>query len=337
MIQAFTYTLPEDRIAQRPVRPFHDAKLLVTRRENALLLDSTFWKLPEFLRPDDVLVLNESKVINARLRGAVRDVAVEMLLTREAKPGCWQAIGRPLRKLKPGDEIIFPENLRAVYRERVSEREILLEFSAPEPILDVIERVGIPPIPPYIRHGDGDTQDKSDYQTCFAKEKGSIAAPTASLHFTPELLEKIKAAGVQLEFVTLHVGPASFLPLESEGQRPGEEYFRISEMTWTRLQQAKAAGRRILPVGTTTMRALESAAGNPEFRPETLLSTDLFIQPGFTCKMASGLITNFHQPGTTHMLLVQALLGKDLLAASYRHALENQYRFLSYGDGMFLC
>ena len=278
------------------------------------------------------------KVIPARLFGTRKDTGgkVEILLVAEKQPGEWRALGRPLKKLKVGTALLFDGGIEGVVKERLNNQEVLLAFNVNNgaSFNEALASVGTMPIPPYIRNGLGDTNDRLDYQSLFARFDGSVAAPTASLHFTESLLNSLADRGIETCTVTLHVGPASFLPVfkpEDEAvQAPGAESFVFPEDTWELIAKAKQAGRRIIAVGTTMVRALESIAR--EYKGETTL----FITPGFEFKVCSGVITNFHQPGTTHLLLVQAFIGERLLTTSYEYALQNDFRFLSYGDGMLL-
>lgn len=352
--QAFDYNLPVERIAQRPVYPYDRAKLLVIDRGNNSLVDSHFVELPQLLRQGDLLVFNDSRVIPARLLGefAMGRGKVEVLLLRQESKNTWCCLGKPLRKFKPGVKLLFGAGLGATVLERINANQVRLQFEVESSHLkleECLEEVALMPIPPYIRAGLADKQDFQDYQSLFAEKPGSIAAPTASLHFTHELIEVLKRGGVAFEFVTLHIGPASFLPLWGQDQNigvlatpPGKELYLYSELLLQRLLETRKAGGRVIAIGTTVVRALESMFRRCEEKVGEngeegfLLETDLFIQPGYQFRMIDGLITNFHQPRTTHLLLVQALLGEKLLNQSYHYALSNDFRFLSYGDGMII-
>ncbi len=337
----YWYELPPERIADRPVHPYHAAKMLVVNRERASLSDSTFLSLTEFLSPGDVMVFNDSKVLKSRLFGKFEDTGgeVEVLTLDQFRNGeniVAISLGRPLRRFREGRGIRFSADLRAVIEQRIGTDKVRLRFeSVSKDVSAAFEECALMPIPPYIRGGVADKADDHDYQTCFAKVPGAIAAPTASLHFTPDLLTQIKQRGIQIEFLTLHVGRSSFSTLWEPGEerllKPESERLEVSPELVSRLTAAKADGRRIIAVGTTVVRALESAA--------TGLSsgeTELFIIPGFEFKIVNGLVTNFHQPGTTHLLLVEAFLGRELLEKSYNCALDQEYRLLSYGDGMLI-
>ncbi len=341
----FTYELPESVIAQRPVHPYHSAKLLVAHRDSGEIEDSTFFNITDYLKPGDLLLLNNSKVLAARMIGKLDSGgSSELLYLEKYDAVTFRCLAKPMRKLTPGRKIVFDEGLSAVVLERVAEYEVKVRFESEGDTAALVEKVGIMPIPPYIRSGISDNQDRIDYQTCFAKYDGSIAAPTAGLHFTRELLDKIEAFGVTVDFVTLHVGTASFLPIETEDGRlrePGEEHYVFSKKIIDEIVACRAAGGRVVAIGTTTIRALESmAAILKDHTAEELdgkpLSTSIFITPGYKFNFVDVMGTNFHQPRTTHLLLVGAFMGKELLAKSYEHALANNYRFLSYGDGMLV-
>lgn len=343
MITPFWYDLPADRIAQRPVRPYHLAKLLVVDRGTGHLTNSSFLNLPEFFRAGDLIVFNNTKVIPARLFGELAGSggAIEILLLEELSSKKWRVLGRPLRKFLPGKVIKFGENLSCQVISK-SDTEAVVEFVSKANHNEVelrqqIHDHGIMPIPPYIRDGVSDDIDKLDYQTPFGEVEGSVAAPTASLHFTDEVMAQIKKLGIEVATLTLHLNTASFQPLvEKDSQlvkSPPAE--RISVPTGLREQilETKKRGGRVIGVGTSVVRSLESIFHDTISVDST---TELFIKPGHKFRAVDIVVTNFHQPGTSHLLLVEALMGRDLLAKSYQHALDNSYRFLSYGDGMVI-
>lgn len=338
-LDPYTYDLPKDRIAQRPVHPPEAARMLVVQRDSGTLTDSSFADLTAFLRPGDHLVFNNTKVIPARLFGRIDGYSeeVEVLLTERISDSLWRCIGYPMRRLREARTLTFTPGLSARVLPSETHDRILLEFLATDGVdlATALDAAGTMPIPPYIRDGRADDEDRQDYQTIFAEISGSVAAPTASLHFTPELIERLRERGCDISYLTLHVGTASFLPVFIKGEirPPGSERVKIPTDLAGQLSTTKARGGRVVAVGTTVVRALESM-GKTETAQEA--STDLFITPGHTFKMADLVITNFHQPGTTHLLLVEALLGKETLARVYSHALANNYRFLSYGDGMLI-
>lgn len=341
----YSYELPLERIAQRPVHPYDAARMLVVNRESDLLSDSLFKSLPDYLSGSDTLVFNDSRVMPARIFGELvaSGAGIEILLLEELDDNTWHCLARPLKKLRPGVQVLLQAGVIATALER-RKQGILLQFEKTEEqqdgrsLRDILYDQGCMPIPPYIRSGAGDAEDVTDYQSLFAERDGSIAAPTASLHFTPELLKFCRDVGCAVETLTLHVGSASFQPLWSAESDvnispPGSERYLFDAGLISTLQDRRAAGGRIIAVGTTVVRALESMVQSSGAGEE---STDLFIYPGYNFQIVDALITNFHQPRTTHLLLVQAFIGGDLLERSYKHALKTDYRFLSYGDGMLL-
>ena len=348
--EPFSYELPDNRIAQRPVFPPEAAKLLVFSREKNQITDTTYASIGDFLKADDVLVFNNTKVIPARLFGTLKNASVELLLLRRIEDGLWTCLGKPMKKFQNGSVIEFGAGLIGTIEERTGEKEVRVRFTTHVEtqltIDEIIFEIGNMPIPPYIRGGKSDAQDKIDYQTIFAKHDGSIAAPTASLHFSEILKKNIIDLGVTLEEVTLHVGAASFLPLWDEGETepsktPGIELYKYNKALLERLKAKKTLGGRVIPVGTTVVRALESmsrfdAATNSDSDTSSLQETSLFITPGFEFHLCDTLVTNFHQPRTTHLLLVESFIGRKALQTIYDHAVASSYRFLSYGDGMMV-
>lgn len=333
----YSYQLPADRIAQRPCYPYDAAQLLCIDRQSQSLERSTFTHIADFLQPGDTLVFNDSKVIPARIFARLKNSGgkIELLLLGEDEQDCYRALARPLKKLKIGTMLDCGAGLVAEVLERTAENHVRLRFTCTQgAVSTALTEAGCMPIPPYIRHGQSDEKDEQDYQSIFAKYRGSIAAPTASLHFTPAVIARLEERGISILNCTLHVGTASFLPLVQPDSEhvaaPGAEHFAIPAAVWQTIQERKANGQRIIAVGTTMVRALESRALDREG------STDLFITPGFTFSVCDALITNFHQPATTHLLLVEAFLGRDLLDRAYRYALHENFRFLSYGDGMLV-
>ena len=342
----FSFTLPAARIAQRPIVPYDRARLLVVNRAMHALEESSFFLLAQRLSPRDLLVFNNTRVIPARLLGRVRQTgtAAQLLLLREEKaPGCWICTGRPLRRFRPGVELEFGEKLRAEIMERLGPHEVRVLFhggNGAEPVRELIFMQGFMPIPPYVRKGMADQEDRRDYQTIFAEIEGSIAAPTASLHFTPRLVAEIKKAGCQIAFITLHIGAASIRPLwraDGSFEPPAAERYVIDRQVLAKSTEVKQAGGRVVAVGTTVARALESMNRVEEGEMPARAETALFIEPGFEFKVVDALITNLHQPATTHLLLVEAFMqGRALLADAYNYALKHDFRFLSYGDGMLI-
>lgn len=337
----FNYILPDGRIADRPVQPRESAKLLLCPKSVKAeeMAETTFDALPSILGSEDVLVLNDTKVLKARLLAKVGSVSVELLYLSGTE-NTLLAMAKPMKRLKLGARLEVGAYSLEV-GERESDRTVSLKIVEPEnsSVDMLLQDFGIMPIPPYIRKGLADAQDEADYQNVFASVSGSVAASTAGLHFSKLLLNKLREQGVTIEYITLHLGPASFLSvLGSDGEisRPGREYYYYDPNKLRRILEYRQKGKRVIAVGTSMVRALESMACLPNSDAGTWESTDLFIQPGFSFKLVDGLITNFHQPGTTHLLLVQALLGQRMLESAYRYALNNDFRFLSYGDGMFI-
>jgi S-adenosylmethionine:tRNA ribosyltransferase-isomerase len=352
-IADFDFELPEDRIALRPAVPRDSARLLLVE-PGAALRDLHVFDLPDLLKAGDVLVLNDTKVIPARLKGVrVREesrVAVEATLHRRLSGHVWTAFMRPGKRLAEGDRIVFGEaedracflgNLDATVKEKGGDGEVTLAFDLSGPDLDAaIAERGAMPLPPYIAAKRAeDAQDRVDYQTVYAEEDGSVAAPTAGLHFTPELLARLSERGVSAERVTLHVGAGTFLPVKTETveeHRMHAEWGEVDPATAERLNAARAAGGRIVCVGTTSLRLLESATGEDGVVRPFTGETDIFITPGYRFRAADGLMTNFHLPRSTLFMLVCAFAGTRAMKAAYAHAIEGGYRFYSYGDSSLL-
>ncbi len=343
----FDFDLPEDCIALRPAEPRDSARLLVVR--DGGLADHTIRDLPGFLRPGDALVFNDTRVIPARLSG-VRErigpegqtltVAVEATLHHRDTPNQWSAFMKPGKRLKAGDRIFF-QTLTATVTDKSEDGLITLTFDVAGPALDdAIRAVGVMPLPPYIAaKRPEDERDLTDYQTVFAEHDGSVAAPTAGLHFTPALLEAVRASGVSTHAVTLHVGAGTFLPVKADDtsdHRMHSEWGEVSADTAAALNAVRARGGRIVCVGTTSLRLLESAA-----TPDGVIhpfhgDTAIFITPGYAFRAADVLMTNFHLPKSTLFMLVSAFAGLDTMKAAYAHAIADGYRFYSYGDGSLL-
>jgi S-adenosylmethionine:tRNA ribosyltransferase-isomerase len=349
LVEPYIYDLPPHLIAQRPVHPYDAARLLVVMRGPGQLQDSCFTRIGDFLTAGDLLVFNSSRVMPARLFGTLEQsgAKIEVLLLRELSLGHWECLARPMKRLKVGKELRFSASLQARVQAPAAEGRICLEFfTAPHsPATSAeIEAQACMPIPPYIRDGRADQQDRQDYQAHFARQNqqlpgASVAAPTAGLHFTPELRAALTQQGVRSSQLTLHVGAASFQPLLRKGgtlTAPGEERYLVEPELVAAITECRKAGGRVIAVGTTVARALESFFAEPTVLG-TATSTSLCISPGHVFRGVDCLITNFHQPNTTHLLLVEALLGRELLARAYAHAVREQYRFLSYGDGMLIC
>jgi S-adenosylmethionine:tRNA ribosyltransferase-isomerase len=346
-VDQFDFELPESLIALRPVSPRDSARLLVVPPDGALT-DAHVTDLPAWLRPGDVLVINDTRVIRARLRahrlprpGAPGEgPKVELLLHSRQSPSHFAAFARPARKLIAGDRLELGEGLAAQVVSRGEGGEVEIAFSLAGADLDAsIARLGEIPLPPYIEgKRKADARDDSDYQTMFAQHAGSVAAPTAALHFTPALVDALKTRGVGMESVTLHVGAGTFLPVTAEdtdAHRMHAEWAELTADTVARLNAARAADGRIVAVGTTALRTLESAAADGALKPFRG-ETRIFITPGYRFRAVDALLTNFHLPRSTLFMLVSAFMGADRMKAAYGHAMAEGYRFYSYGDACLL-
>ncbi|HUB52970.1 MAG TPA: tRNA preQ1(34) S-adenosylmethionine ribosyltransferase-isomerase QueA [Terracidiphilus sp.] len=349
----FDYDLPEELIAQQPPAERGQSRMLVLDRATGAFRDSAFSEFPSLLEPGDLLVLNDSRVIPARLfaRRTLRRERekptgrIEVMLTEPAGENRWRALVRPGRKIAIGERLVFPAPdgeivLEADVLERGLYGERLIEFAPVDDFFAVLDRIGHIPLPHYI-HRDDSAEDHERYQTVFARERGSVAAPTAGLHFTPQILDRIAARGIEIARVTLHVGLGTFAPLRVERVdevKLHRERYSLSAATADALNRAVREGRRIVAVGTTTVRTLESAAQRME--PGQLAAhsgeTEIFIAPGFEFRLVRALLTNFHLPQSSLMMLVSAFAGRESVLAAYRHAVEARYRFFSYGDCMFI-
>lgn len=353
----FDFDLPEDRIALRPVEPRDSARLLVV--SDGALEDRIIRDLPDFLRPGDALVFNDTRVIPARLSGVRQrpgpegetlSVAVEATLHHRDAPDVWSAFMKPGKRIKAGDRIRFGPmtdgacqlgRLDATVEAKGEDGLVTLRFDLSGPALDdAIRDVGVMPLPPYIAAKRAeDDRDRSDYQTVFAQHDGSVAAPTAGLHFTPALLDAIRARGVSTHAVTLHVGAGTFLPVKADDtaeHRMHSEWGEVSQTTADALNAVRAAGGRIVCVGTTSLRLLESATGPDGTVGAFHGDTAIFITPGYRFRAADVLMTNFHLPKSTLFMLVSAFCGLETMKAAYAHAVATGYRFYSYGDGSLL-
>jgi S-adenosylmethionine:tRNA ribosyltransferase-isomerase len=337
-VDLFDFDLPQERIALRPARPRDSARLLVV--EGGDIADHHVLDLPDLLRSGDVLVFNDTKVIPAQLEGKRGDASIGATLHKREGPREWQAFLRNAKRARVGDNIDFGEHVSASVIDKGSEGTALLHFHGDEPVELLLERAGRMPLPPYIASKrPADEQDRADYQTMFAREEGAVAAPTAALHFTPRLLDALDKRGIGRETLTLHVGAGTFLPVKSEdtsGHVMHAEWGRIEPETADRLNAVRASGGRLIAVGTTSLRLLESAAGDDGIIRPFEDDTAIFITPGYRFKAIDGLVTNFHLPRSTLFMLVSALMGLDVMQAAYVHAVEQGYRFYSYGDASLL-
>jgi len=340
-VDLFDFDLPPENIALRPARPRDSAQMLVVQgRDQGPLVERVVRDLPGELRAGDVLVFNDTRVIPAQLEGRRGEAKIGATLHKRIDLRRWQAFVRNAKRLKAGDRMEFPADVSALAEERHEDGSWTLFFEGDEPVEVLLERAGRMPLPPYIAgKRQTDEQDASDYQTMFAREKGAVAAPTAALHFTPELIERLDAAGIKRETLTLHVGAGTFLPVkadETADHKMHAEWGRIDAATADRLNAARAAGGRVIAVGTTSLRLLESAAGEDDMIRPFEGDTSIFITPGYRFKAIDGLMTNFHLPKSTLFMLVSALMGLERMQEVYAHAISKAYRFYSYGDSSLL-
>jgi len=338
-VDLFDFDLPVERIALRPVRPRDAARMLVAQGD-APLVDRQVRDLPSLLRAGDVLVFNDTRVIPAQLEGRRGEARIGATLHKRIDLRRWQAFVRNAKRLRQGDLIAFPAGVSAVAEARHEDGSWTLAFEGEEPVELLLERAGSMPLPPYIAgKRPTDEADRSDYQTMFAAKDGAVAAPTASLHFTPDLVAALEAAGVTRETLTLHVGAGTFLPVKAEDtaeHKMHAEWGCIDAQTAARLNAAREAGGRLIAVGTTSLRLLESAAGDDRRIRPFEGDTAIFITPGYRFKAVDGLMTNFHLPRSTLFMLVSALMGLERMKDVYAHAIANEYRFYSYGDSSLL-
>ena len=338
-VDLFDFELPPDRIALRPAKPRDAARMLVVEGDRPFA-DSHVRDLPRLLRAGDVLVFNDTRVIPAQLEGRRGEARISATLHKRIDLRRWQAFVRNAKRLRPGDRIAFPADVVARAEERHEDGSWTLLFEGDELVEVLLERAGRMPLPPYIAgKRETDEADASDYQTIFAREKGAVAAPTAALHFTPELMDRLDKAGVKRETLTLHVGAGTFLPVKAQDtadHRMHAEWGRIESDTAARLNAARAEGGRLIAVGTTSLRLLESATGEDGMIRSFEGDTSIFITPGYRFRAVDGLMTNFHLPKSTLFMLVSALMGLERMQAVYAHAIAQEYRFYSYGDSSLL-
>ncbi|MEP6868527.1 MAG: tRNA preQ1(34) S-adenosylmethionine ribosyltransferase-isomerase QueA [Novosphingobium sp.] len=338
-VDLFDFELPPERIALRPVRPRDAARMLVAAADEALA-DRSVRDLPGLLRAGDVLVFNDTRVIPAQLEGTRGQARVGVTLHKRVDLRRWQAFVRNGKRLRVGDLVEFPAKVAAIAEQLHDDGSWTLAFAGDEPVEVLLERAGTMPLPPYIAgKRPADAADAVDYQTIFAAEKGAVAAPTAALHFTPELLTAIDDAGIGRETLTLHVGAGTFLPVKVDDTADHQmhaEWGRIDQATADRLNAVRASGGRLIAVGTTSLRLLESATGEDGVIRPFAGDTAIFITPGYRFRAIDGLMTNFHLPKSTLFMLVSALMGRETMQAVYAHAIASEYRFYSYGDSSLL-
>ena len=337
-VDLFDFDLPAELIALRPAKPRDSARLLLVEGED--ISDKAVLDLPNLLRPGDTLVFNDTRVIPAQLEGRRGEARIGATLHKREGPRDWWAFVRNAKRLRVGDIVEFGNGVHATVADRDEEGAVLLHFEGEDPVEILLERAGRMPLPPYIAsRRPADQQDRDDYQTMFAREEGAVAAPTAALHFTPTLIERLEENGIRRETLTLHVGAGTFLPVKAEDtseHKMHAEWGRIDEETAERLNTVRASGGRLIAVGTTSLRLLESAADESGLIHPFEGDTAIFITPGYRFKAIDGLITNFHLPRSTLFMLVSALMGLEVMNRAYAHAVEQKYRFYSYGDASLL-
>lgn len=338
-LKEFNYYLPQELIAQDPLENRSASRLMVLDRQTGKIEHKVFSDITEYLEPGDCLVINDTKVIPARLYGVKKGTGalIEILLLKRNADNVWECLVRPGKKARPGTVISFGNGLlTGAITDIVEDGNRLIKFSYQGIFEEILDKLGQMPLPPYITH---ELKDKNRYQTVYAKHEGSAAAPTAGLHFTKELLEKIREKGIEIASVTLHVGLGTFRPVKVQNvleHHMHSEYFCIEQSEADKINRAKANGHRVICVGTTSCRTIESAADDDGRIPATSGNTEIFIYPGYKFKALDCLITNFHLPESTLLMLVSALAGKDNIMNAYEEAVREQYRFFSFGDAMFI-
>ncbi|MCR5222014.1 MAG: tRNA preQ1(34) S-adenosylmethionine ribosyltransferase-isomerase QueA [Lachnospiraceae bacterium] len=335
----YNFDLPKELIAQDPLTDRSASRLLLINRFSGKTEDHTFLDLERYLEPGDCLVLNDTRVIPARLLGVKEDTGAkaEVFLLKRREKDVWETLVKPGKKLKPGTKVSFGDGLlKATIEETVEDGNRLVRFSYDGIFEEVLDQLGQMPLPPYITH---ELQDKNRYQTVYAKFDGSAAAPTAGLHFTKEFLNRLEASGIRLAYVTLHVGLGTFRPVKVDDVREHHmhsEIYQVTKEAADTINAAKADGKRVICVGTTSLRTIESVADeNGHMRPDSG-ETDIFIYPGYRFKVTDCLLTNFHLPQSTLLMLVSALAGREHILQAYEHAIQERYRFFSFGDACFI-
>lgn len=331
----FDYELPHERIAQRPIEPRDHARLMVVDMVRGRISHRHFFDLPEFLRPEDCLVLNDTRVLPARLIGRKEPTGgrVEFLLLRPLSHDRWQVLAKPGRRVRVGTQVLFGDELQAEVVEADSGGERTIRFVYAGSFEDVLKRLGRTPLPPYITE---DLEDDERYQTVYSRDPGSIAAPTAGLHFTENLLDEVRSLGTTIVPLTLHVGIGTFRPVQVEDvadHKMHAEYYELADGSASAINACRTRGGRVVAVGTTVVRTLETLGTNGCVQGDSGW-TDIFIYPGFEFRVVDGMITNFHLPKSTLLMLVAAMAGRDLVMQAYQEALDREYRFFSFGDAM---
>ena len=335
----YYYELPEELIAQDPLADRSSSKMMVLDKNTGEITHKHFYDIIDYLSPGDCIVLNNTKVMPARLYGVKEETGavIEVLLLKHLPDGCYETLVRPGKKAKPGTVISFGDGiLKGTVLDVLEEGNRKIRFTYEGIFEEILDQLGEMPLPPYIHHK---LQDKSRYQTVYAKEEGSAAAPTAGLHFTPELLKQIEEKGVHLAYVTLHVGLGTFRPVKEENileHHMHSEFYRVDEETAELINRTKKSGKRVICVGTTSVRTVESAADENGVVRAGSNDTEIFIYPGYQFKVPDALITNFHLPESTLLMLVSAMAGREHILAAYKEAIREHYRFFSFGDAMFI-
>ncbi len=336
LVTDFDYELPQERIAQHPMEPRDHSRLLVVDKHTGKIEHKHFYDLPDYLKPGDVLVFNDTRVIPARLHGTKDTGAhVEVFLLTRKNATDWEVLVRPGKKLQVGAKINFSDDLACEVIEHTDFGGRVVRFKYEGIFEEILDRLGETPLPPYIT---APLEDKERYQTVYNRERGSAAAPTAGLHFTKELLQKIKDMGCEEVFVTLHVGLGTFRPVSEakiEDHKMHKEFYTVSEEAAAAVNRAKAEGRRIIAVGTTAVRTLEAAGADGTLKAGSNW-TNIFIYPGYKFRLVDDLVTNFHLPQSTLLMLVSTLSTREIMLATYKTAVEEKYRFFSFGDAMFI-
>jgi S-adenosylmethionine:tRNA ribosyltransferase-isomerase len=342
-ISEFDYELPPERIASEPARPRDSSRMMLVDRRADTFTDSVFRNLPDVLRHGDVLVINDTRVLKARLYGRLTrsngtERQIEVLFANPVTENIWEVLCKPGRRIRNGDRITFGEEATGVFGEIREHGLRLLQVECGSNVAALLERFGHIPLPPYIQRPDAHS-DVVEYQTVFADRAGAVAAPTAGLHFTPEILDRLARRGIEVVHITLHVGIGTFLPMRVDDPREHRlkpELFHVSEDAAKRLKTARDAGRRVIAVGTTSTRTLEHLV---QKHGEIIADSgyaDIFVLPGYRFRAIDGLLTNFHLPRSTLLMLVSAFASRELILRAYRHAVEQRYRFYSYGDCMLI-
>lgn len=339
MVSDFDYYLPPELIAQHPVEKRDHSRLMVLDRERQVINGCRFYELPIFLNPDDLLIFNDTRVIPARLFARKEEengAQIEVFLLKPREQGEWECLVFPGKKVKPGIRLLFGDGTIAQVLDYTNSGGRILKFPQDLNFRDWLQKCGETPLPPYITEK---LADPERYQTIFSRNEGSVAAPTAGLHFTPELLQRITSRGVRIGFLTLHIGIGTFRPVKTElveDHPMHPEYFTVPEELVRQVRETREKGKRVIAVGTTVVRVLESQAGEDGELRAGSSETDIFIYPGYQFKIVDALVTNFHLPRSTLLMLVSAYAGRELVLESYRRAVEERYRFFSFGDAMLI-